>query len=328
MVIEAACFAARFGAARFVLRCTLAGGFVCASMVSEHVHAANHSRGYAVSSLNLPINNTQASAYAIDLNGDGHVDNAFGGVLSALGSTGLDISGATASATTAGQSVHLVEIRSSDEAFANDTGAEAIWYLGEATPSPPLFDGTDTFEYDGAYAPGAFLAPLSGGGFVSANPATTTTPVDIEVDIQIGNYVVALPLQGARLKFTAVGVGLAQGQINGSIRDTDVYVKIFPTLAADFNDIIQADAQSTTAQTLLSLFDKNPTDGFISVDEVATSPFMSTMFAPDVQIRDQDGNYAPNPANTNPDALSFGFGFSAVESNVVLPPIFADGFDK
>lgn len=328
MVIEPNCFAARRGAARLVLRCILVSGFICASMVSEHVHAGNYSRAYAVNSLNLPVNLTQTSGYAIDLNGDGHVDNAFGGILSALSSTGLDISGATAAATTAGQIVHLVEVRSSDEAFTNDAGAEAIWYIGKATPSPPLFDGTGTFAYDGDYAPSTFFAPLSGGGFVSANPATTTTPVDITVDIQIGNYVVALPLQGARLKFLALGSGLAQGQINGSIRDTDVYVKIFPTLADAFNDIVQADPQSAIAQTLLSLFDKNPTDGFISVEEVATSPFMNTLFAPDVQIRDADGNYAPNPANTKPDALSFGFGFSAVESNVVLPPIFANGFDK
>jgi hypothetical protein len=322
VAIDSVSFAAKFCALRLVAQCALACGCIVSSTACQLVHAA-YSRGYAVNSVNLPVNAAEATSYAIDLDGDGHAENAFGSIFPILGAMGLnviDIPGATASATTAGKIVHLVEVRSSDVAFVNDAGAEAIWYVGKATASPPLFDGMDTFKYDGDYAPAAFFAPLSGGGFVSESPATMTPTIGIVVEIAIGNHVVALPLEEGRLEFTAIGSTLAQGQVNGAVLTDDIHNKVIPTLATAFNDIVQADPQSATAQGLLSTFDKNPTDGFISLTEVENNSFISSVFAPDVQIRDKYGNYAL--------AVSFGFGFSAVESIVELPPIFADGFEK
>jgi hypothetical protein len=39
------------------------------------------------------------------------------------------------------------------------------------------------------------------------------------------------------------------------------------------------------------------------------------VLAPDVQIYDANGNYAPNPLNTVKDSLSVGIGFTAVAAN-------------
>lgn len=325
MAIVGSCSGRFLGPAHTALRRVFGWFCICALLAAQHVHAATYLRGFAVDNLNFPINASEVTACAIDLNGDGHVDNVFGSLLSSLSTFGMDIAGATAAGVATGQVVHLVELRSGDGAFSNDAAATASWHVGKATSTPPLFDGTDTFQYNAAFAPGSFVAALSGGAFVSSNPATTTAPVDITVELRIGNTWVGVPLQGARLKFTAIAANLSDGQVNGSIRKADVDTIIIPALAVALNDIVQSDPQSDTAQTLLSLFDTSPADGMISVDEFATNGLTISLFAPDVQIRNANGDYAPNPANTTPDALSFGFGFTAVESDIVL---FADGFEQ
>jgi hypothetical protein len=306
--------------------CRLALAVAAAS--AAPVEAEPMVRGHGLDTLAIPGTNAEATAYAIDLNGDGSADNAFGAVLSAL-TSGLntDVPGATSAGVGLGTVVHLVELRSSDAAFASDAAATATWYVGEATPGPPLFDGSDAFRFDAGFAPARFVAALVGGSFTSANPVTTTAPVDLTVRVALGGLTVALPLQGARLKFTVTPTGLAQGQVNGSIRQSDIDTIFVPALAVTLDGIVQADPQSATAMTLRGLFDTNPADGVISVDEVATSPLIGSILAPDVDIRDANGNYAPNPANTSRDALSLGFGFTAVTSTTLLPQVFADGFE-
>lgn len=291
-------------------------------------HAAVHVRGHAVDAIDLPSSNAEANARAIDLNGDGSADNQFGSILAVMASNfEMDLDANLQVETAAGRIVYLVELRSSDPAFASDAAAVATWYAGLPTAAPPLFDGSDTFRYDPAADPSRFVAPLVAGSFVSANPATTTAPLFLGMKLRIGNYTIELPLQGARLKFTATATALVQGQVNGSITAEDIDAIFVPTLAIAFDDVVQADPQSPDAMSLLQIFDSNPADGRISVDEVRNHPLMQSLLAPDVDIRDAEGNYAPNPANTGEDALSFGFGFTAVASQALLPQVFANGFE-
>ena len=299
-----------------------------AALAFQPAGAAVHVRGHAVNVLDLPNSSAERNAYAIDLNGDGQADNQFGSILAVLASNfEMDLAADAQVETAAGRIVHLVELRSTDPAFGNDAAAVATWYLGLATASAPLFDGSDTFRFDPAAEPARFVAPLAAANFVSANPATTPAPVFLALRIRIGNYFTDLALQGARLKFTATATTLAQGQVNGSISSEDIDAVFVPTLAAAFNDVVQADPQSPRAMQLLQFFDSNPADGNISAAEVRTQPVMQSILFPDVDIRDAQGNYAPNPANTDEDALSFGFGFTAVASQALLPQVFGNGFE-
>jgi hypothetical protein len=127
-----------------------------------------------------------------------------------------------------------------------------------------------------------------------------------------------LPLLRPRLKFTTIDGGLTLGQVNGSITKSDIDNIFIPGLAVHYNAVVQADPQSDLAMALLGVFDTNPTDGAISVVEVATQPLMVAFLAPDVQVF-VDGS--------GQDALSFGFGFTAVTSVTILPRIFDDGFE-
>jgi hypothetical protein len=191
----------------------------------------------------------------------------------------------------------------------------------------PAFDGSDTFSYDPGFDATAFTSPLAGGSFASANPASTQQPRYLMVRLRIVTRTVELPVQGARLAFNVTSTGLVQGRVNGSIHEEDIQALFIPTLAAHYNDVVQADPGSNEAMTLLHMFDKAPEDGHISAAEVASHSLYQSLLAPDVDIRDANGNYAPNPAQTAPESLSFGFGFTAVRSATLLPQVFADGFE-
>jgi hypothetical protein len=251
--------------------------------------------------------------------------------MGALASQNVDFQSSMSAAVASGSIVHLVSLQSADAFFANDPAAVAGWYVGLAAPAPPLFDGTDDLPHDGNIAPGIFVAALSSGSFTSPSPATTISPVSLTFRLQLGSTSVDLPLQGTRLSFTTDGAGHMQGQLNGSIRHNDYMALVPPALAQSFTAEIQNDPTSNTAMQLKQIFDLGCTagDGFANDDvielcEVTGSSLIEVLLAADVQIRDADGNYAPNPANTTPDANSFGVHFTAIVSP---DRVFADGFD-
>lgn len=294
--------------------------------------AVDYQRGYLVNSIMLPTTSSQATAYAIDLNGDGYADNQFAQVLIGFSGAGFDFTGATVAAVASGRIVHLLNLHSTDPLFASDPAAETDWCVGQPAPAPPQFDGTDALLCDNNYAPGIFLAALMNGGFTSADPVTTTTPIQVTLKLMMGPDEMDLPLQGARLTFAADGAGQMLGQINGSISHDDVMNRFVPALAASCNSSIQADPNSTYSTNCKGLFDNGQgcgidssafaNNGMIEFCEVAGSPLMQSLLAPDVQIY-QNGQYAPNPANTTPDSNSFGFRFTAI----AYDRLFANGFE-
>ncbi|MEO7324757.1 MAG: hypothetical protein ABIW82_08010 [Dokdonella sp.] len=273
-----------------------------------------------------PSTPSEANNTAIDLNGDGHAENQLGMVFSALASSGFDVS----AAVNAGTVVYLLRVTSNDPAFQTDASARAEWFVGEPTaPTPPDFSGNGSFQADSAYMPGKFIAPLVGANFVSANPATTSTPVDVPLNLVLGNGFV-VPLHGARLAFSVSSGGLMQGQINGSVRAADVQNIIVPSIANLLNQIVAVGG--STATMVLNLFDTGcngvgANDGVIALCEVSGNSLLSPLLAADVDIYAEDGSYAPNPANTGKDSVSFGMLFSAANAQVLVDLIFADSFE-
>lgn len=282
-------------------------------------------RGYIALAV-PPANNSEALQAAIDLNGDGTPDNQFAQVLIVLGSVGLDFG----APVTSGEVVYLMRVTSSDANFQNDAAALGEWVVGQPTaPVPPDFSGGGSFQIAPGVAPGRFTAPLAAAAFVSANPATTVAPVEVPFELWLGdNYFI--PLRGSRLAFTVSPGGLTNGQLNGSISEDDVQAIVIPGFAAYFNQIVAAGGP--TAMTLLGIFDTGcngvgANDGMIAVCEVANNSLIETLFRPDVDIYAPNGDYAPNPANTDPDSLSFGLRFTAANAQVPLDVVFANSFE-
>lgn len=279
--------------------------------------------GYVLNSVVLPA---QRTSFAIDLNGDGKVDNQFGAIVGAFAQLGFAFQANEDRAIETGKLVHLLRLQAKDASLADDPAAKATLFAGTPTfPAAPDFSGTGAFTIDRALREGRFLGPLRAADYSSINPVTTSAPVSLTLQLGIfsDGELLALPIQGAHIAFRASSTQLIAGQLQGSIRDSDVRGLLIPALARELTHTIQADPTSSASKSLEALFDvggctdadNTPAqahDLVIATCELANNSLAQSIFAPDVQIYDSAGNYAPNPTNAAKDSLSFAAGFTAV----------------
>ncbi len=287
---------------------------------------------YVLNAITLP---QQRTDFAIDLNGDGRLDNQLGSLVGALAANNLDSQASNDAVLAAGKLVVLLDENAAD--LMSDACGSATIEMGNDTAAAPLFDGTDSFTADTTFPGGAFRGPISASAFESESPAATTRPVSLSIKLVLfpGATPVRLDLVGAHLHFVRSDTQVTGGQLQGAIRQTEVQSSLVPALAASLNSSISADPMSPTSVSLLQVFDtggaadlactntcRNPdltcaqaNDGVIAVCEVGTNAIIKNVLNPDVQLFDATGAYHPNPANTVKDSLSVGLGFTAVPAS-------------
>ncbi|HEY1587067.1 MAG TPA: hypothetical protein VGH63_15335 [Polyangia bacterium] len=286
----------------------------------------------------------QRKDYAIDLNGDGVLDNQLGNIIGALTGQGLDVQMGVDQAVTDGSLIVLLGESSTDAAFQTDACATTTVNVGQSIVAPALpdYSGSGHFTIDSTNPGGTFNGPIKVGKFSSAPPATTTTPVSVTIKLPLvaGADPVKLEVDGAHLQFTRDSSGkITGGQLNGAIKQTAVQMDIIPNVATLLSNKLMNDMpQTPTDMQIASIFDnggkadaacstgtcKNPgygtragmcaaaKDNIIDTCEVSTAGLIQNVLASDVQMFDASGKYAPNKANTTKDSLSLGLSFSAV----------------
>ena len=301
--------------------------------------AGGNTAKYAANAVMVPM---QRQDYAIDLNGDGKLDNQLGNIIGALSSNGLNVQDGVNTAVTGGSLVLLLSTNSSDATFTSDTCAASVVNVGKATAMAPKFDGSDTFMVDTSQMAGNFAGPINSGKFSSAPPSTTKMPVTLAIQLPLVSGAAPIPLSvvGAHLQYTKSGTMITGGQLNGAIKNSVVQMNIIPGVATLLTNRLKADPTSSTNMQIASIFDnggkadpacggtacQNPMfgdrpgmcavskDGIIDTCEVSTNNIIQNVLSPDVQMFDASGNYAPNPSNTTKDSLSLGLAFTAVKA--------------
>jgi hypothetical protein len=285
----------------------------------------------------------QRSDYALDINGDGRVDNQLGNIIGALEGQMLHVQDGVNMAVTGGDLIVLLSETSADAMGQSDSCATAQMQVGQ-TMAMPDYSGNGHFTIDSSQPGGTFAGPIKTAKFSSAPPATTSHPVSLSIKLPLiaGATPVTLDIIGAHLQFTRSGSGLMMGQLNGAIPQKSVQDKIIPNVANLLSTKLANDkagpGYSSADMQILSIFDnggkadpacaagtcKNPAapvgdgscavkgDEKISICEVATAGLIQNVLAPDVQMFDSAGNYAPNKDNTMKDSLSLGLAFTAV----------------
>jgi hypothetical protein len=295
---------------------------------------------YVTNAVTVP---QQRSDYAIDLNGDGRVDNQLGNIIGALEGQMLHVQDGVTQAVADGTLIVLVSESSTDATFASDACATSQVQIGQSivAPAKPDYSGMGHFTVDTGQQGGTFLGPIKVSKFSSAPPATTTKPVEVDIKLPLvsGADPVTLKVNGAHLQFTRDASGhITGGQLNGAIKNSDVQTLIIPNVATLLTKKITTDSTppnmlSSADMQILSIFDnggkadpactagtcKNPDgscavkgDNKIDVCEVSTAGLIQNVLAPDVQMYDASGAYAPNKDNTVKDSLSLGLSFTAV----------------
>lgn len=267
----------------------------------------------------LPTSRTDLAA---DLDGDGRPENAYGAILGVLAAQGLAPQAMQDAAVLKGDAIVLVNEDSVDPAFASDPGSAVGRILrGVAQPNPD-YSGAGTFSLDTAGGVAAFQGPIVQGVFTATETDAPTTPLPL-MPVLAG---ATLPLYAARLTLTNASGGLVSGQINGAWKASDVQTILLPALAVTLNQGIAANPSAQSTQSLKQLFDDGdgsggactnpdgttspPNDGVIGVCELAGNTLLASLFAPDVQLFDASGRYAPVAGGPNKNGLSVGVGLT------------------
>ncbi|MCU1278622.1 MAG: hypothetical protein JWM53_2168 [bacterium] len=274
----------------------------------------------------------QRSDYAFDLNGDGRVDDQLGNIEGALAGQNIGVQAQATQAVTSGQSLTLIDVHADD--LVNDDCVASDLEAATAMASPD-FSGAGHFTVDATAQVGHFAGPLVSGKFSSQpSPAVAATPVIVTLKLPLLGAVTTVDVVGAHVQYTRGPDGkISGGQLNGAIRKKDVDGKLVPNIAASLTAQVQANPGTSSSMQILSIFDNggksDPScaagtcknldgscavkgDQVISDCEVASSGLIQNVLAPDVQLFDANGDYHPNPNNTNKDSLSIGLAFSAV----------------
>ena len=274
-------------------------------------------REFVLRDLKLPV---LSADYGIDLDGNGKADNRLGAVFSALMSQGFDFQGAVDGAVSTGSALVSFTLVTPQADLTIEQSAEfrVVRALG-------------TGEADPASVPVSLQGTLKDGRFTSKAPGVGSDLITLQLPLALGPGLPArLAIQWPRIQFSvnAAGTHLLAGRINGSISGDNVTNDVIPSLANILTLYIATNPDSETSRIITQLFDTggctNPDgstaaagDGRVSPCELSQSPLIKTLFAPDLQMRNASGKYAPVPDGTLRDSLSLGFGFTATTEILV-----------
>jgi hypothetical protein len=309
--------------------CPGGGACVKGQCVCTNPTGAFHAR-FVAKQITLP---QQRSDFAVDLNGDGKPDNQYGNIVGALKANNSDPQTGVDQQVASGQILLLADVFSSDPQLSSDTCAGGTVTNAKAQPSPD-FSGKGSFTVDSSVTPGQFKGALTSATFASQpTAAQATIPVQLDVYLPLFSFDPTTPAQ--RVPLTAgqlkLDVATGRGQVNGVIKKADVDTAM-ANVAVLLDMQVKSNPTSSTSKQMLQIFDtggtpsgacgqacQNPDgscaksgDGTISVCEVTTNSLIKNVLAPDVDMFDASGNYAPNPANTDKDSLSVGFAVQMV----------------
>jgi hypothetical protein len=273
---------------------------------------------FVVDSQQVPVNNSQARTLGLDLNNDDTIDNQFGMVLGTLAGQGIDTQGTVTASVDDGSTLLLLELGTEAD-FTLGFGTAAMFLGDNPVPAPCAspndtvcrrhLAGTGTFDVD---ASSARNQPL-GGPFVSSRMVTNANDAgQLQIQLSVfGGTPVVLNLIGARIAVANTSTtAVPDGIIAGAITQDEVNTQVLPNWQASIAVVIAADCtgspppncgcqQGSTGRSMIGLFDTDPQDCSVSLQEIQTNSLIQSLLAPDVRIAGQD-------------ALSLGIGFTAV----------------
>lgn len=259
--------------------------------------ASTRDRLYQITALTLP--QTHAD-FAYDLNGDGRPENQLGAIIEAMAAADFGAQEYVDASLANGSDVMQVEV------FVDDAGHAAATYgqvMGGLRAG--LFCGGDALHFD------------------STPTAEMHESTDLDFTLSFADGV-SVSVRGAHLQFTTTGDTI-QGELHGAVPANQINTVVDQGIADLMSKKVKDPNYDPTQ--LLLIFDKgdntggsctnfdgtrsDPDDGVIGPCEILLNSVTKNVLAPDVDLFDFDGHFAPRPNNDYKDSLSLGIGFTA-----------------
>lgn len=240
---------------------------------------------YVVDRFELPVTRADARAIGDDLDGDGSVDNALGGLFASLQAE-QDLTTHAADMIAAGVLQTVIEIQADD--LVNDPSV-GVRYLGAAGTPFGVMGGT-----------------LVDGRFVSNRSAATSVPGAATILLPVFADADPSPIDAyaMELSFVPEPDGSLDARVAGAVDPLAARA----ALVGGIRTMIAADPQDHVI--LERLFDAN-SDGMLSDAEIANNTLITGWLSPDLDLFDGT-SYAPGAGDHMAESLSFGFALHLV----------------
>jgi hypothetical protein len=281
--------------------------------------------------------------YVYDFDGDNRQENQLKNLINTISLSGLDIQASVNKAVQSGDAIVLMNLKTGDIMKADCASVTMGLAKGPAPMAPaPKFDGSDTFQMLPDITPVSLFGKIDGGKLSTLaskeQRSDKQTEQQIQVNLPLGDGKnLPLALHGAHLEGTVVKDGsvirIKDGVLHGVLAQKDIDDKIVPLVANLLTDMINKDPMSDTAKTIIGLFENqndavtkkkcmdnakdccksNPTTCKILPAEVKNSA-VGGVLSSDVQVFDDNGNWAPVAGGKKYNGMSVGIGFTGVSA--------------
>ena len=281
--------------------------------------------------------------YVYDFDGDNRQENQLKNLINTISLSGLDIQASVNKAVQSGDAIVLMNLKTGDIMKADCASVTMGLAKGPAPMAPaPKFDGSDTFQMLPDITPVSLFGKIDGGKLSTLaskeQRSDKQTEQQIQVNLPLGDGKnLPLALHGAHLEGTVVKDGsvirIKDGVLHGVLAQKDIDDKIVPLVANLLTDMINKDPMSYTAKTIIGLFENqndavtkkkcmdnakdccksNPTTCKILPAEVKNSA-VGGVLSSDVQVFDDNGNWAPVAGGKKYNGMSVGIGFTGVSA--------------
>jgi hypothetical protein len=245
-----------------------------------------------------------SSEYAADINGDGVPDNRLGEIISVLDTflQGLDLQAETDYSVKSGMTLILMEILGSS--LINDAATSAQVYRGsDSDTAADNFSGSEDFGISSEGPQGIKLTGKVVDGRLDVGPGNLVVPLPLVP----GKPPIPVTLYWARIEGDIGPNGITNGRLTGALPKSEIESTLMPALAETLTWLIGANSTPAYAKSVLSAFDTDK-DGKISGGELQNS-VIGTVLKGDLH----GINGEPD---SEPDALSLGIGFNAVNCTI------------
>lgn len=288
-------------------------------------------------SIQLP-KSSGGSSFTMDYDGDGRVENQLKNLVNVLSLSGANVQDSITAGIQAGAGLLLFSVTTANPVSSTCVGVEATG-VKPYTPAMrlPVFDGSDVFT-PATTAPAPLRGQLKSATLGTTLPAMLAAADEQRLQLQLGfgKTTLNLPLRGVHVEGVLNKVGsvwrIQNGVVHGVISKKDLDQTLLPGLAAGFTQQINSAPTSDTAKALIGLLETktgpsatkcmvaadccrlSPATCVILPAEIAASP-IGGVIAPDVQVLDPSDRWVPVPGGKAYNAMSFGFGFTAVTAS-------------
>ncbi len=286
----------------------------CIVLPRTEVDLAAPAHRYVVDSIEIPTSASRASQLGMNLDRDpvGRPDNALGSVLSTVfGVTDTDISALLGDMIADARILHLVEIRADGLLGATGVGVRVMVGADRDEDPTDNFSGVESFDVVDTRVTPVFAS----GEIVNGRLLVELGVIPLQIALPHVDEPFLLELTAARIDAMVTEDGVV-GRIGGVISEDELEGALLPIIHASLSATVAEDCPDgvceadSNGQMFLELFDEDD-DGVITFEELRDSSVVSSLLAPDVDMRDSDGAFVTRCDGVK-ESLSVGIGFTAV----------------